>query len=76
MKIKKFQAPNIQEAMRLVKEDLGSDAVILHTRNVRRKGIWGWLGFDQVEVTAALDVKIQEPVLPKAKPKPAINRRY
>ena len=69
MKIKKFQAPNIQEAMRLVKDSLGSDAVILHTRNIRRKGIWGWLGLDQVEVTAALDVNIQEPVLPKPLPK-------
>ena len=73
MKIKKFQAPNIQDAMRQVKEDLGADAVILHTRNVRRKGVWGWLGLDQVEVTAALDVKIKEPILPKPSPKPVIK---
>ncbi len=46
MQIKKFNAEDINEALRLVKAEFGGDAVILSTRSMKGKG---------VEVTAAAD---------------------
>ena len=55
MKVKLFTAANINEAMAQVKQDLGRDAVILHTRRLRKGGILGLFAKEVVEVMAALD---------------------
>jgi flagellar biosynthesis protein FlhF len=52
MRIKKFAAKTMREALIMVKEELGEDAVILKTSRVP-KGMFG--GADEVEVTAAID---------------------
>lgn len=49
MQIKKFNAADINEALRLVKAELGGEAVILSTRSIKGKG---------VEVTAAADREV------------------
>ncbi len=55
MRVKKFQAKDMAEAMKMVKVELGPNAIILHTRDTG-KGLIGWLtGSRGVEVTAALD---------------------
>ena len=38
MKIRRYMAANMQEALLKVKMDLGSEAVILNTRKVKRQG--------------------------------------
>ena len=43
------------EAMAHVKQDLGRDAVILHTRRFKKGGIFGFFGKEMVEVMAAID---------------------
>ena len=50
MKISKFQAANMREAVAKVKQELGPDAMVVSTRQIRR----GLLG-SGVEVTAAID---------------------
>ena len=50
MKIRKFQAASVREAIAQVRQELGSDAMIVATRQIRR----GLLGTG-VEVTAAVD---------------------
>jgi flagellar biosynthesis protein FlhF len=55
MKVKKYVVTDMKEAIRLIKGDLGPEAVIISTRKVRRRGWWGWLGQNQLEVTAAVD---------------------
>lgn len=55
MKVRVYTANNMQEAVALVKNDLGRDAVILHTRRFRKGGILGFGAREMVEVTAALD---------------------
>lgn len=57
MRVKRFVANSMQEAITRVKADFGKDAVILHTRKIRRGGLWGWLGRTKVEVIAAADGK-------------------
>lgn len=55
MKIKKYVARTASEAMAKVKLELGDNAVILNTRNIRPKGIFKYFKPSQVEVTAAYE---------------------
>jgi flagellar biosynthesis protein FlhF len=54
MKIKKYTAKSMKEALLQIKEDLGEDAVILKTSKVQRK-MFSLGGGDDIEVTAAID---------------------
>lgn len=56
MQIRKFEAFELSEALRAVKKTLGPDAVILSTREVKKKGgVFGLLSRPIVEVMAAAD---------------------
>ena len=56
MQVKKYTAPNMQDAIRMIKEDLGSRAVIISTRKIRKgTGAFGMFGKPVLEVTAARD---------------------
>ncbi|MFZ7104613.1 MAG: flagellar biosynthesis protein FlhF [Peptococcaceae bacterium] len=55
MRVKRFVANNIQEAMLQVKIEMGKDAVILHTRRFKEGGFLGLFAKEFVEVTAAVD---------------------
>lgn len=68
MDVKRYIAPNMQEAMIKIKNELGRDAIILHTRKIKQKGIKGWFKKPLVEVVAALqEDKVQEPPKPVVK---------
>jgi len=53
MKIKKYEASDMREALKIVKEDLGPDAVILTTRKIMKNN--NLFGKPVLEVTAAID---------------------
>lgn len=55
MKIKKYTAPTMPEAMQLIRKELGKDAVILNSREIRTGGFLGLFSRKQLEVVAALD---------------------
>ena len=57
MRIKKFVAANMTEALEQVKKELGPTAIILNTRTNRKGGMFDFLGKTTVEVTAAVDEK-------------------
>ncbi|HOX27692.1 MAG TPA: flagellar biosynthesis protein FlhF [bacterium] len=57
MKVKRYEAPTLQEALLHVKRELGSEAVILQTRKFNRGGVFGFLGKNMVEVLAATDIE-------------------
>lgn len=59
MKIKKFLAKDYQTAIKLAKAEMGSDAIILHTQKVKRKGIIGLFSPPQIEITVAVDDTIK-----------------
>lgn len=50
-----FKAADLKEAMAMVKDELGRDAVILHTKRYRQGGFLGYKSKEVVEVTAAID---------------------
>lgn len=53
MKVKKYEAANMQEALIKVKADLGADAVILHSKKIIKGGIFGLFGKERIEILAA-----------------------
>lgn len=55
MKIRRYMAKNTQEAILKVKMDLGNEALILNTRKVKKKGLFGLFAKPMVEVLAAID---------------------
>lgn len=55
MKIKRFIAKDAQEAMIKVKNELGRDAIILHTRKIKKQGIRALFSKPLVEVVAAIE---------------------
>ncbi len=56
MNLKRYRVNTIQEALQMIKRDLGPDAVIVSTRQVREgKGTFGLFGKTMLEVTAAKD---------------------
>ncbi|HSW46085.1 MAG TPA: flagellar biosynthesis protein FlhF [Phycisphaerae bacterium] len=57
MNLRTYQGNSMAEALDKVKEDLGRDAVILHTRTVKRGGLWGVGARTVVEITASRDVR-------------------
>ena len=60
MQIKVVKAPSMKEAMEQVKDELGRDAVILHTKKYREGGFMGYNGKEVVEVTAAIEENDQD----------------
>ena len=65
MRLRRFEATTVAEALARVREDLGAEAVILHARTVAEAERGGW-----VEVTAAVDEDSQATA-----PRPAATRR-
>ncbi len=55
MVIKKFTAPTMTEALSKVRDELGTDAIILSTRSEKQGGVFDFMGRRMVEVTAAVD---------------------
>ncbi len=75
MRIKVFKAADLKEAMAMVKDELGRDAVILHTKRYKQGGFLGYKAKEVVEVTAAVDdvprrprVKLPAMPVPSATP--------
>ncbi len=55
MKIKKYVVNDMNEAMTRIRYELGSDAIIISQRKVRRRGFLGLFSKKSLEVTAAID---------------------
>ncbi|MCE9607363.1 MAG: flagellar biosynthesis protein FlhF [Planctomycetia bacterium] len=59
MEVKTYRAATMQEALAMVRNDLGPTAAVLHTREVGNAGLLRWIpGMRRIEVTAALDVNV------------------
>ena len=57
MQLHTFRARSLQEALRLVRQQLGPDASVLETREVGST-MTRWLGGGQIEVTASAEVRV------------------
>lgn len=59
MKIKKYVGADFQEAIQRAKKEMGPDAIILHTRHIKKRGFLGFFARAQVEITVATDDSLQ-----------------
>ncbi len=57
MRVKRFIGGNVTETMGKIKKELGSEAVILQTRQIKEGGFLGFFTTTKVEITAAVDEK-------------------
>lgn len=71
MKIRKYVARNMPEALQQVRDDLGENAVILNTRQIRRNNRFNPEDEARVEVTAAFDESAVSAVAAAPVPAPA-----
>ncbi|WP_163971238.1 flagellar biosynthesis protein FlhF [Oceanobacillus halotolerans] len=69
MKVKKFIAPTMPEAMNQVRKELGKEAVILNSKEVYKGGFLGFFKKRNIEVIAALDPQPKAPKQIKTKQK-------
>jgi flagellar biosynthesis protein FlhF len=66
MEIRTYRAESIQEGLRMVRDDLGPDAIVLQTRQVRSGGLFGLMGRGVcLEIIASADPSLDEPWLPQ-----------
>jgi len=59
VKIKKYVARDFKTAIQRAKEEMGRDAIIIHTRQIKKGGILGLLYPPRVEITVVLDDNLQ-----------------
>lgn len=68
MKVKRYLVDDLPEAVQMIRQELGSDAVILNTKEIRVGGFMGMFRKKKVEVIAAVDESSRKPA---ARPQPA-----
>jgi flagellar biosynthesis protein FlhF len=57
--VRTFRAATMRDALDLVRDELGADAVILHTRQVARRRLLPWSKpIEEVEITASLTLSV------------------
>lgn len=59
MKVKRYLVNDMNEAMIMIKNELGKDAIILSSRKVKTNGFWGIFGKSKFEVLAAIEDEAQ-----------------
>ncbi|MFC4320164.1 flagellar biosynthesis protein FlhF [Litchfieldia salsa] len=60
MKVKKYEAASMPEAMKMIRAELGNEAVILNSKIVHKNGFLGFFRKKNIEVIAAIDTDIQK----------------
>ncbi len=65
MQVRVFESEDMDSALRMIKEALGPDALILSSRTVRKGGM-GLFGKPMLEVTAAVDANADDGATPEA----------
>ena len=71
MLVRTFQAGEMSEALRMVKAEMGMDAMILSSKKERKRGILGYFSKPYFEVTAALEPRLPSRPNPYQEPEPA-----
>ncbi|MCL4294704.1 MAG: hypothetical protein KJ077_03210 [Anaerolineae bacterium] len=74
MQVKKYRAHNLPEAMKLIRAELGPDALIIHSQKVSQKNLLGWAQQPILEVTAAVDKDLRDFPQPTAAMTEAIQQ--
>ncbi|MFC5702116.1 flagellar biosynthesis protein FlhF [Cohnella faecalis] len=75
MKVKRYVVDDLPQAVQMIRSELGSDAVILNTKEIRTGGFLGMFRKKRVEVIAAIDEASRKPApRPAAPTKPIVRK--
>lgn len=76
MRVKRYIVDSMPEALEKIRVDIGKDAIILNTKQIKTGGFLGMFGKQQIEVIAAVDEKAveREKVAPPARQPDAMQR--
>ncbi|HOA53012.1 MAG TPA: hypothetical protein PKI05_12235, partial [Thermogutta sp.] len=75
MDVRTFRASTMHEALAIVRRELGPDAAILRTREIRVRRLFGLLpGRAEIEVTASVNVNVPSRLPPSSSPLGGLNR--
>lgn len=69
MRVKRFVVDSMPDALQKIRSDLGRDAVILNTKEIRTGGILGLFSRKQIEVIAATEDNVRERTNASVSPK-------
>lgn len=62
MRVKRYVVDSMPDALQRIRTDLGKDAIIINTKNIKTGGLFGLFTRKQIEVIAAIDAhKTAEP---------------
>ncbi|WNQ13750.1 flagellar biosynthesis protein FlhF [Paenibacillus aurantius] len=75
MKVKRYVVDSMPDALQQIRNELGKDAVIINTKEIRTGGFLGMFGKKRIEVVAATDssAPAAAPSVPPAFPPPAVS---
>ena len=60
MRVKRYRAPDMYQAFKRIRDELGPEAIIIESRKVRPKGFAGFLRRPELEVLAAVDTDLKD----------------
>ncbi|OAS21715.1 flagellar biosynthesis protein FlhF [Paenibacillus oryzisoli] len=77
MRVKRYVVDSMPDALQKIRTDLGKDAVILNTKEIRTGGFLGMFGKKKIEVIAAIDASNAKPapVQQKVAPQPPVQTK-
>ncbi|MDR6883876.1 flagellar biosynthesis protein FlhF [Bacillus sp. 3255] len=70
MRVKRYVVDSMPDALQKIRTDLGKDAVILNTKEIRTGGFLGMFGKKKIEVIAAIDNANTAPAAPRVAQQP------
>lgn len=73
MRVKKYVAPSLADAVTLARSEMGREAVIVDSRKVRASGLYGLFGGKLMEVTVAVEEKPAGPSAPRPVVRPSAS---
>lgn len=74
MRVKRYLVNTVSEALPLIRNELGSDAVILSTKDIKIGGFMGMFRKRRTEVVAAVEAETSKPNKPRpTQQKPSMN---
>jgi len=74
MRVKRYIVDSMPDALQKIRSELGNDAIIVSTKDVKQGGFLGMFGKKKIEVVAAIDTAAanKAPVQPAPRPVPTI----
>lgn len=73
MRVKRYLVNTVSEALPLIRSELGSDAVILSTKDIKIGGFMGMFRKRRTEVVAAVEAEAPKPSKPRPTQQPMLN---